>query len=86
MNGPNEFFVVGTLKSWSVIDRLHLINVPTYVLSGYYDEATPACVEPFKTHIKGAVGEIYADSSHMPHVEEQGLCMLNVGKFLAAND
>jgi L-proline amide hydrolase len=86
MNGPNEFFVVGTLKKWSVIDRLKRINVPTYVLSGYYDEATPACVKPFKDKIKGAVGEIYANSSHMPHVEEQDLCMKNVGAFLNKND
>ena len=86
MNGPNEFFVVGTLKNWSVIDRLKRINVPTYVLSGYYDEATPACVQPFKDKIKGAIGEIYGNSSHMPHVEEQELCMKNVGKFLNDND
>jgi L-proline amide hydrolase len=86
MNGPNEFFVVGSLKSWSVVDRLHLINVPTYVLSGYYDEATPVCVAPFKDKIKGAIAEIYGNSSHMPHVEEQELCMKNVGKFLNDND
>lgn len=86
MNGPNEFFVVGTLKTWSVIDRLHLINVPTYVLSGYYDEATPVCVAPYKDKIKGAIAEIYSNSSHMPHVEEQELCIKNVGKFLANND
>jgi L-proline amide hydrolase len=86
MNGPNEFFVVGTLKNWSVVDRLKRINVPTYVLSGYYDEATPACVAPFKDKIKGAIAEIYSNSSHMPHVEEQALCMKNVGTFLKNND
>jgi L-proline amide hydrolase len=86
MNGPNEFFVVGTLKKWNVIPRLHKINVPTYVYSGYYDEATPACVQPFKDKIKGAVGEFYYDSSHMPHVEEHDLCMKNVGAFLAKHD
>jgi L-proline amide hydrolase len=86
MNGPNEFFVVGTLKSWSIIDRLHRINVPTYVLSGYYDEATPVCVQPYKDKIRSAVAEIYGNSSHMPHVEEQELCMKNVGRFLKSND
>jgi L-proline amide hydrolase len=48
MNGPNEFFVVGTLKEWTVIDRLPQINVPTLVISGRHDEATPACVQPFR--------------------------------------
>ena len=86
MNVPNEFFIVGSLKTWSVIDRLHKINVPTFVLSGRHDEATPACVKPFKDNIKGAVWEIFEHSSHMPHVEEQHKCMTSVGAFLAAND
>ena len=59
MNGPNEFFVVGSLKTWSVIDRLHKINVPTLMISGRHDEATPACVQPFKDNIKGAKWEIF---------------------------
>ena len=42
MNGPNEFFVIGTLKSWSIIDRLPAIDVPTLIVSGRHDEATPA--------------------------------------------
>jgi L-proline amide hydrolase len=86
MNGPNEFFVVGTLKTWSVIERLHRIDVPTFVLSGRHDEATPGCVQPFADHIKGATWKIFENSSHMPHVEEQEACMKSVGEFLAAND
>jgi L-proline amide hydrolase len=86
MNGPNEFFIVGTLKNWTVIDRLPLINVPTFILSGRHDEATPACVQPFKDHIAGATWKIFENSSHMPHVEEQSACMKSVGDFLAAND
>ena len=85
MNGPNEFFIVGSLKTWSVIDRLHRINVPTLIISGRHDEATPACVQPFKDNIKGATWEIFEQSSHMPHVEEQEKCMKHVGNFLAAN-
>jgi L-proline amide hydrolase len=86
MNGPNEFFVVGSLKNWSVIDRLHRIEVPTLLVSGRYDEATPATVQPFKDNIKGARWEIFERSSHMPHVEEKEECMKVVGDFLDAND
>ncbi len=86
MNGPNEFFVVGTLRDWSVIDRLPRIAVPTLVISGRHDEATPACVEPFATGIPGARWVIFENSSHMPHVEEQAACMAVVGDFLDAND
>jgi L-proline amide hydrolase len=86
MNGPNEFFVVGTLRNWSVIDRLPAIGVPTLLVSGRYDEATPATVQPFKDGIKGARWEIFEHSSHMPHVEEQEKCMQVVGAFLDQND
>ena len=86
MNGPNEFHVIGTLKTWSIIDRLPLVNVPTLIVSGRYDEATPATVQPYKDGIKGAHWEIFEQSSHMPHVEEQEKCMRVVGTFLNQND
>lgn len=86
MNGPNEFFVVGTLKNWDIIPELHKINVPTLIISGHYDEASRACVQPYKDNIKGSHWVIFEHSSHMPHVEETELCMKTVGEFIAAND
>lgn len=86
MNGPNEFFVIGTLKNWSIIDRLPRIEVPTLIISGRYDEATPATVQPYKDGIKGSRWEIFEHSSHMPHVEEKERCMQVVGEFLDLND
>jgi L-proline amide hydrolase len=86
MNGPNEFFVIGTLKDWNIIPELSRINVPTLILSGRFDEATPACVQPYKDNIRGSQWVIFERSSHMPHVEEQELCMSTVGTFLAQND
>lgn len=86
MNGPNEFFVVGTLKNWTIIPQLHKINVPTFIISGHYDEATPACVQPYKDHIRNSTWHIFPNSSHMPHVEEKDDCMARVGAFLNAND
>jgi pimeloyl-ACP methyl ester carboxylesterase len=41
MNGPNEFHVLGTLRGWSIIDRLPEITAPTLVIAGEFDEATP---------------------------------------------
>lgn len=86
MNGPNEFFVIGTLKNWNITPELHKINVPTLIISGRHDEATPACVQPFKDNIRGSRWEIFENSSHMPHVEEQEKCMAMVGAFLDRND
>ena len=86
MNGPNEFFVIGTLKNWDIRPELPKIAVPTLVISGRHDEATPACVEPYAKLIPGAVWTIFEDSSHMPHVEETAACMATVTAFLNAND
>ena len=86
MNGPNEFFVVGTLKHWDITPELPKINVPTLVISGRHDEATPACVQPYKDLIAGASQMIFEASSHMPHVEETEFCMGVVGGFLNAHD
>ena len=41
MNGPSEFTVTGTLKTWDVMDRLGEIGVPTLLVGGRYDECTP---------------------------------------------
>jgi L-proline amide hydrolase len=86
MNGPSEFHVIGTLKRWSIIDRVHRINAPTLLISGKHDEATPAVVQPFADGIKGARWEIFENSSHLPHVEETERCMQVIGDFLDAHD
>ncbi|MEV3907984.1 proline iminopeptidase-family hydrolase [Streptomyces canus] len=86
MNGPNEFHVVGTLKDWSVIDRLHLIEVPTLLVSGRFDEATPETVRPFADHIPDVRWHMFEHSSHMPHVEEEQLYLRVVGEFLDSTD
>ncbi|WP_405523186.1 proline iminopeptidase-family hydrolase [Streptomyces canus] len=86
MNGPNEFHVVGTLKDWSVIDRLHLIEVPTLLVSGRFDEATPETVRPFADRIPDVRWHMFEHSSHMPHVEEEQLYLRVVGEFLDSTD
>jgi L-proline amide hydrolase len=83
MNGPTEFHVIGSMKDWSIIDRLHNIEVPTLLISGRYDEAAPEVVQPFADRIPGAQWMIFESSSHMPHVEERTACIKAVADFLA---
>ncbi|MGR6431685.1 proline iminopeptidase-family hydrolase [Rhizobium sp. PAMB 3174] len=82
MNGPNEFHVIGTMKDWSIVGRLGTINVPVLLISGRFDEATEACVQPFADEIPDVRWTIFEQSSHMPHVEEREACMAVVGAFL----
>jgi len=86
MNGPSEFHVIGSLKQWSIVDRLDRIAVPTMLISGRYDEATPATVQPYADRIKDVRWQIFEYSSHMPHVEETELYLKSVGAFLDQHD
>ena len=70
MNGPSEFTVIGSLKEWTVIDRLGTIDVPTLVINGEFDEARQICVEPFARHIKGAEWVTISGASHCAHIEK----------------
>lgn len=86
MNGPNEFLTIGTLKTWTVVDRVHLITAPTLLLSGAHDEATPATIQPFMDNIPDVRWEIFPNSSHMPFVEEPEAYFAALNAFLAERD
>jgi L-proline amide hydrolase len=86
MNGPSEFHVIGTLKNWDVKERLGEIRVPTLVVCGRYDEATPALLETLARGIAGAESHVFEDSSHVPFWEERDAFMSVVGDFLARYD
>jgi proline-specific peptidase len=86
MNGPNEFHVVGTLKTWDIIQRLPEINVPTLVTSGKYDEATPLIAGTVYAGIPGARWTLFDHSSHMAHVEESERYMQVLSAWLDENE
>ena len=70
MNGPSEFHVTGNMRDWSVVERLPEIRVPTLVVTGEHDEATPAINKTVADGIPGAESVIYPGASHMAHVED----------------
>jgi L-proline amide hydrolase len=86
MNGPSEFHVIGSIRDWQVQDRLHEIRLPTLLVSGRYDEATPALQRTLLGGIAGSEWAIFEESSHMPHVEERERYMQVVGDWLARHD
>lgn len=86
MNGPTEFHVIGTMKDWTIEDRLPRIAAPTLLISGAHDEATPEVVRPYREKVPDIRWVLFADSSHMPHVEETEACLATVSDFLKEND
>ena len=82
MNGPSEFHVIGVIKDWDRTDRLTEIRVPTLIVSGRYDEATPVINEVLHGGIAGSEWVMLENSSHLSHVEEPELYMQTVRAFL----
>ncbi|KAI0833597.1 proline-specific peptidase [Trametes gibbosa] len=74
------------LKDWTIIDRLHLVNVPTLVISARHDVGQVKIMKPFADNIPNAKWHIFQDSSHMPFWEEREAWMQLVGTFLAEKD
>jgi L-proline amide hydrolase len=82
MNGPSEFHTIGSLLDWDITDRLPEIDVPTLLVSGEFDEATPLIVERIHARIPNARWELVAGASHLTHVEEPEIWTELVGVFL----
>lgn len=85
-NGPSEFHIVGSFKDWSALGRLGRITVPTLVISGRHDEATPRLQAELVSGIAGAEQVMLENSSHMPFWEERAAYMTAVGDFLRRHD
>ena len=90
MNGPSEFHVIGSLKGWSIVDGLRKITARTapggiFVANGYYDEAQDPCCVPFFTQPSARVKWVgFAESGHMPMLEETEKFVKAVGAFLTS--
>jgi proline-specific peptidase len=70
MNGPSEFTVTGTLKTWDVMDRLGEIRTPALLVGGRYDECRPAHLEEMHQRIGGSQLAIIEDASHLCFAEQ----------------
>jgi proline-specific peptidase len=77
---------MGLLQGWDVRPRLHEVDVPTLLLSGRFDEATPAVMATLHHGIRGSEWHVLEESSHSCHTEEEALTMLLVADFLARNE
>lgn len=82
MWGPSEWYLTGTLKDWDITSRLGEINLPTLVIGGRYDEATPAITEAVHRGIPGSERVIFENSGHFPHIEETERYLQIIEQFL----
>lgn len=82
--GPSEWYLTGALKDWDITMRLGEICVPTLVIGGRYDEATPTITEALHHGIPGSEWNIFENSGHFPHIEETDRYLAVLSHFLDA--
>jgi len=70
------------LKTWSIVDSVYKIIVPTLLINGKYDEAQDSVMEPFFKSIEKVKWVRFAESSHLPQLEEPEEFLKVVGGFL----
>jgi proline-specific peptidase len=86
MWGPGEWIVSGTLRDWDITDRLNEIDVPTLVLVGRHDHATPALAQSITDGIRGSQMIVFEHSGHHAHLEETVLYLQTVKEFIDRAD
>jgi proline-specific peptidase len=82
MNGPSEFTVTGSLKTWDIMDRLPEITVPTLLVGGRYDECRPGHLEEMHRRIAGSRLVIIENASHLCFAEQPAEFTAVVNSFL----
>ncbi|HEX3492759.1 MAG TPA: alpha/beta fold hydrolase [Streptosporangiaceae bacterium] len=86
MNGPSEFTVTGTLKTWDIMDRLGEISVPALLVGGRYDECTPGHMAEMHRRIPGSQLATIEAASHLCFAEQPEIFNTLINRFLADRD
>lgn len=82
MQGPSEFTITGTLRSYDVTSSLDDIDVPALFVTGQYDEATPARVRKFKQLTPDSKMEVIPNAAHMMMQDEPDAFIKTVRDWL----
>ena len=82
MVGPNEWTITGALSGWDVRDRLGEITVPALVVRGRYDLCTERIAATLLAGLPSAREVVFAESSHVPVLEETDRYLAVVETFL----
>lgn len=68
--GHNEFTPTGTLRGYEFTDRLCEIQTPCLITNGQMDLCSPYIAKTMYDKLPNADWELFANSRHMPFVEE----------------
>jgi len=83
MEGPSEFTITGTLKSFDVTKDLGRIHVPTLFIVGQHDEAVPSTAAYYQSLVPGAKLVVIPGASHLAMQEKPEEYNAALRSFLA---
>lgn len=82
MWGINEFNFTGNLRNWERTNDLHQIQQPTLIISGEFDESTPAINEAMHKALRNSQWILMPGCSHLPNLENPDHYIGHVRNFL----
>jgi proline iminopeptidase len=82
MQGPSEFTITGTLKTYDITGFLKEIKVPTLYTVGEFDEADPPTIRRFASLTPGAQVAVLAGAAHVTPWDAPGENVRVVRGFL----
>ncbi|HEY7611378.1 MAG TPA: proline iminopeptidase-family hydrolase [Gemmatimonadales bacterium] len=86
MQGPSEFTITGTLKTYDVTPLLRTIKVPTLYTVGEFDEADPPTIRRFASLTPGATVEVIPGAAHITTWDNPPAMLRVVRRFLREVD
>ena len=86
MQGPSEFTITGTLKTYDVTPLLRTIRVPTLYTVGEFDEADPPTIRRFASLTPGATVEVIPGAAHITTWDNPEATLRVVRRFLRGVD
>jgi proline iminopeptidase len=82
MWGPSEFTSTGTLRDFDRMEELKGITVPTLLVCGEYDEASPRTVKGYSQMIPQSRFEVIPDAAHSTLNDNPQEMLKVIGDFL----
>lgn len=82
MWGPSEFSSTGTLKNFDRLEDLSGIEVPSLLVCGEFDEASPNTVKKYAGMISGSTVQIIPDAAHSTLADNREAMLKVIGDFL----
>lgn len=82
MWGPSEFTSIGTLRDFDRMEELNSIAVPTLLVCGEFDEASPRTVQGYSQMIPDSRFEVIPDAAHSTLNDNPQEMLKVIGDFL----